>query len=96
MEDVHGTIEGPVRIDRDARVHARIVGDAVIAGGREVHLLGPVTGDVTVEPGATVEVHGVVDGAVMNNGGAVTIFGEVGSVTGTHPSHIVAGAKVRA
>jgi hypothetical protein len=41
-------------------------------------------------------VHGIVEGAVINNGGTVTVYGTVGSITGTYLTHVDPQAVVRA
>jgi cytoskeletal protein CcmA (bactofilin family) len=92
---ISGEFAGRMVLSHDARVDGRIDGDLEVVGGARVDLYGRVTGDLIADTGAVIAVHGTVGGAVINNGGTVTVFGEVGSITGTHPTHVDPRAVVR-
>lgn len=94
MDEMRGQHEGGLLVDRDLAVHGLVTGSATVLGGSTLHLHGLVRGDLVAEAGSVVLVHGTVQGAIINAGGDVSIFGMVGSVTGTHPSRIEPGAVV--
>lgn len=94
MEEIHGQHDGALLVEHDMAMYGLVTGSAFVLGGATLHLHGLVQGDLFAEAGSVVIVRGTVQGAVINNGGDVSIFGWVGSVTGTHPSHIDPAAVV--
>lgn len=93
MDEFHGKIAGPVRIEQDVRLHGMITQGASIAPGVELIVHGMITGDLIIEPGAKAVVHGMVNGVVRNEGGEVIIWGTVEDIIG--PATVKAGAVIR-
>jgi len=94
MEVVHAHLLGPVTITRDTIFHGTVRGDVTVLGGVHLDLLGTVLGNLLVEDSGTACVRGVVAEAVINRGGAVEIYGSVGSITGTERTQIHPGSTV--
>ena len=89
-------LAGPVLIS------ARVSGDVTIATGANVRITGEIVGTVTVRPQGTVVLMGRIKGGIVNEGGAVDIFGFVGRVSDVGPTEtwaaqgaIIGGQRVR-
>jgi hypothetical protein len=72
--------DGPLEITEGTTITAIITGAVFVAADAELRLAGQVNGDVTVRRGGALILTGTVKGAVINEGGAVDIFGFVGRV----------------
>jgi autotransporter passenger strand-loop-strand repeat protein len=86
---------GETTIDSKVASLDRIVGNVTVVQGGDFTLNGQVTGNVTVQAGGKLNVYGEVDGTVVNQGGDVTIYGQVHKVDDqSGKSVIVSGATV--
>ena len=72
--------DGPLEITERTTITAIVTGAVYVAAGAELRLAGQVNGDVTVRRGGALIMTGTVKGAVINEGGAVDIFGFAGRV----------------
>jgi uncharacterized protein (DUF342 family) len=94
MDEMREQHHGALLVERDMAVYGHVTGSAFVLGSATLHLYGLVEGDLVAEASSVIVVHGTVQGAVINSGGDVSIFGTVGSVTGTHPSRVELGGVV--
>lgn len=102
MRVIDTDIVGPIEITGPALISAHLTGDVVVAEGANVRLTGDITGTVTVRRSATLVVIGRIKGTIINEGGAVDLFGFVGKVrdvgdteTWASAGAIVAGQRVK-
>ncbi|WP_336491678.1 hypothetical protein [Methylobacterium nigriterrae] len=95
MESIRGHHVGRQVLAGDVAFHGLLDGDLVVPEGIHLILRGTVNGNVIVEEGGSADIRGMVNGAVVNNGGDVSIYGAVESVTGTHASHLDPHAVVQ-
>ena len=80
MQIVEGPVAGPIIVRADTRLYGLVTGDVTVPRGVTLELEGVVTGNLLACPGSRVLVHGEVRGRLFNEGAAVSIYGEVGSV----------------
>ncbi|MDQ2763832.1 MAG: hypothetical protein M3Y22_10230 [Pseudomonadota bacterium] len=71
---------GPLTIDGLAAITAIVVGNVQVSSGGTLRLSGQVEGTVTVKPGGSLIMLGKIKGAIINEGGAVDVFGFVGRI----------------
>ena len=97
MQIVEGPIAGPIIIRSDTRLYGVVTGDVTVPRGVRFELEGVVTGNLMACTGSKVMVHGEVRGRLFNEGGTVSIYGEVGSVRDAdeHRSYLAPCAVVR-
>jgi cytoskeletal protein CcmA (bactofilin family) len=97
LQIVEGPIAGPIIIRTDTRLYGVVSGDVTVPRGVRLELEGVVTGNLLACPGSKVMVHGEVRGRLFNEGGSVSIYGEVGSVRDSeeHRSYLAPCAVVR-
>lgn len=88
MQEINDHLHGRQVVEGDIAFNGLLEGDLVVIAGGHLDLRGTVTGNVLVYEGGKADIRGTVNGDVINNGGEVAIYGTVGSVAGTHPSHI--------
>ena len=88
--------EGPLQISEPTVISSTVTGSVTILNDGQLRLTGQVVGDIMIRPGAELVVIGKVRGAVVNEGGAVDIFGFVGRVddTGATETMISRGAII--
>ena len=80
MQIVEGPLPGPIIIRTDTRLYGVVSGDVTVPRGVRLELEGVVTGNLLACTGSKVLVHGEVRGRLFNEGGTVSIYGEVGSL----------------
>lgn len=102
MRKIEGDVNGPLEVTGPALISGDVTGDVVIAEGANVRLTGDITGTVTVRRKGTLVVIGRIKGAIINEGGAVDLFGFVGRVSDVGDTEtwasvgaIVGGQRVR-
>lgn len=97
MQIVEGPVAGPIIIRSDTRLYGLVSGDVTVPRGVTLELEGVVTGNLLACPGSCVLVHGEVRGRLFNEGAAVSIFGEVGSLRDAdgQPAYVAPCAVIR-
>ena len=97
MQIVEGPVAGPIIVRTDTRLYGLVTGDVTVPRGVTLELEGVVTGNLLACPGSRVLVHGEVRGRLFNEGAAVSIYGEVGSLRDAdeHRSYLAPCAVVR-
>ena len=97
LDIVEGPIAGPIIVRTHTRLYGVVNGDVTVPRGIRLELNGVVTGNLLACPGSKVVVHGEVRGRVFNEGGSVSIYGEVGSIRDAdeHRSYLAPCAVVR-
>ncbi|MCK5280196.1 MAG: hypothetical protein KAK04_16695 [Cyclobacteriaceae bacterium] len=92
-------IEGDFVIQENLQFSGMITGNAIVTDGVLLDLHGTVGKDLVVKEGGKAVVKGTVEGDVINQGGAVDIYGNVaGNVNGQaniYANAIVKGVIVR-
>ena len=103
MRKIEQDCDGPLEIAGTALVSANIRGDVLISEGASARVTGEIVGTVTVRKTGALVLVGRVKGAVINEGGAVDIFGFVGRVSDTGDTEtwasagaIIGGQRVKA
>jgi cytoskeletal protein CcmA (bactofilin family) len=94
MEIIAGIQDGPLVLTQDTSIQGTVKGAVVVLGAVRCEVHGTVNGDLVADPGSTVVIHGRVGGLIINNGGAVSLYGTAGGITGTHPTYVDEAAKV--
>ena len=97
MQIVEGPLPGPIIIRTDTRLYGVVTGDVTVPRGVRLELEGVVTGNLMACAGSKVLIHGEVRGRLFNEGGTVSIYGEVGSIRDTdeHRSYLAPCAVIR-
>lgn len=93
---INETWTGPLEVCESTVISAPAESDIVVLDGAELVLKGEITGSVTVRPGGALVLIGRVKGVVVNEGGAVDIFGYVGKVVdaGSTETYVSRGAII--
>jgi hypothetical protein len=93
-----GRIEGDLEVADGLTLAGMVSGVVTVRDGGELRLAGRVSQTLTVEPGGVAVVVGSVSGDVTNEGGTLTIYGQVGGrlrhvagLTRLHEKAVVAG-----
>jgi hypothetical protein len=82
-------------VDGPLTFSGQSTGDVTVVAGGVLTLNGQVVGDLIVEAGGRAEVLGMVIGNVVNKGGDVTIYGQVGGLVEEGGSTVlISGAVV--
>ncbi len=96
MQTVNHDVRGPTIIRRDTRLNGAVHGDVTVPPGVHLELNGSIKGNLLVCKGSRAVINGVVRGRVFDEGGAVEIYGLVGTVRDTdtrgaylHPTAIL-------
>ena len=97
VQIVEGPVTGPIIIRSDTRLYGLVNGDVTVPRGVTLELEGVVTGNLLACPGSRVLLHGEVRGRLFNEGAAVSVYGEVGSLRDSeeHPSYLAPCSVVR-
>ncbi len=73
-----GSADGPHRLEADIELQGLIFHEVVVPCGITLVLRGTARADVVVEKGGRAIIHGIVAGCLINLGGEVEVFGQVG------------------
>jgi cytoskeletal protein CcmA (bactofilin family) len=96
MRRIEEDVQGPIEITGAVTILSTVTGDVTVAENAELRLTGEVAGSITVRAKGALVLIGRVKGAVVNEGGAVDIFGFVGraSDVGTTETYVSRGAII--
>ncbi len=96
MRRIEEDWNGPLEIIDAVAITSIVTGDITVHAGGELTLRGKVTGTITVRPAGSLVLLGQVKGSIVNEGGAVDIFGFVGNVrdVGVTETYVSRGAIV--
>ncbi|MFC1936582.1 polymer-forming cytoskeletal protein [Chloroflexota bacterium] len=79
MIEAH-TIQGEFAVKENAVINGNFEGDIIVHDGNSISVFGTIKGNLTICQSANCMVVGSVEGDVINNGGRISIFGEVHGV----------------
>jgi cytoskeletal protein CcmA (bactofilin family) len=77
MQIEFGQVVGDVSVSGEMTLNGQVVGTVTVVQGGHLILNGMVSRNVSVDAGGVARINGMVVGDVINNGGAVEIFGRV-------------------